>query len=156
MQYIFVYIYLYISVYIYLSVYIYIYIFKKRTQRSEFFCVLLQKNKTFSHSFTFFAKDWNVLCFLLSSYQKNVAFFAFFYVVKKRTQKNASFFWVSWVAKNSEKDCKRTLRSLKERKRTMRSEPKRTQCPTLLICAHLTTTADKFSSKSPFHVIFLT
>ena len=63
--------------------------------------------------------------------QKNNAFFAFFYVLKKRTLKNASFFWVSLVAKNSKKDCKRTLHSLKERKRTMLSERKRTQCPTL-------------------------
>ena len=41
------------------------------------------------HSFTFFAKEYCVLCVLLCSYQKNVAFFAFFYVLKKRTQKNA-------------------------------------------------------------------
>ena len=56
-------------------------------QRSAFFCVLLQKNETFSRSFTFFAKERNVLCVLLRSLQKNVAFSAFFYVLKKRTQK---------------------------------------------------------------------
>ena len=69
----------------------YIYIEKKNAM----FCVLLQKNKTFSRSFTFFAKEQNGLCVLLRSLQKNVAFFAFFYVLKKRTEKNAAFFWVS-------------------------------------------------------------
>ena len=64
-------------------------------RRSAFFCVLLQKNEMFSHSFTFFAKEQNVLCVLLHSLQKNVAFFAFLYVLKKRMQKNASFYWVS-------------------------------------------------------------
>ena len=64
-------------------------------QRFAFFCVLLQKNKTFSCSFTFFAKEQNVLCVLLCALQKHVEFFAFFYVLKKRTQKNALFFWVS-------------------------------------------------------------
>ena len=82
-------------------------------------------------SFTFFAKECCILCVLLCSLQKNVAFFAFFYVLKIRTQKNASTFWVSYVAKNSKKECKRMLHALKERKRTMRSERKRTQCPTL-------------------------
>ena len=36
-----------------------------------------------------------VLCVLLRSLQKNVAFFVLFSVLKKRTEKNASFFWVS-------------------------------------------------------------
>ena len=53
------------------------------------FCVLLQKNEKFSRSFTFFAKEGNVLCFLLHSLLKNIAFFVFFYVLKKKTQKNA-------------------------------------------------------------------
>ena len=56
------------------------------------FCILLQKNETFSHSFTFFAKERNVLCVFLHSLQNNVAFFVFFYVLKKRTQKNVAFF----------------------------------------------------------------
>ena len=55
--------------------YIYIYIEKKNAT----FCILLQKNTT-------------SLCILLRSLQKNVAFSAFFYVLKKITQKNASFF----------------------------------------------------------------
>ena len=67
---------------------------KKRMQRSAFFCVLLHSFAK-ERFFTFFAKEQNVLCVLLRSLQKNVAFFAFFYVLKKRTQKNASFFWVS-------------------------------------------------------------
>ena len=83
--------YIYISVYIYIYVSIYLYIEKKKAT----FCVLLQKNETFLRSLMFFAKERNVLCVLLRSLQKNVAFSAFFYVLKKRTQKNASFFWVS-------------------------------------------------------------
>ena len=53
-------------------------------QSSAIFCVLLQKNETFSHSFTFYAKEQNVLCVLLRSLQKKVAFSVFFYVLKKR------------------------------------------------------------------------
>ena len=41
-------------------------------QLSAFFCILLQKNETFSHSFMFFAKERNILCILLRSLQKNV------------------------------------------------------------------------------------
>ena len=82
------YIYLYICIYLYIS----IDILKKFNAT---FCVLLQKNETFSRSLTLFAKERNVLCVLLCSLQKNVAFSAFFYVLKKRMQKNASFFWVS-------------------------------------------------------------
>ena len=40
------------------------------------FCILLQKNETFSRSFTFFAKERNILCVLSRSLQKNVAFSA--------------------------------------------------------------------------------
>ena len=81
-------------------------------------------------SFTFFAKECCVLCILLCSLQKNVAFFALFYVLKKRTH---SSFGSHKSPKTREKKCKRTLRSLKEGKRMMRSERKRTQCPTLQI-----------------------
>ena len=84
--YISLYIYIYLYICIYLYIYIYIYLLKKRTQRSAFFCILLQQNETFSHSFTFFAKEGNILCVLFRSLQKNVAFF---YVLKKRRQKNA-------------------------------------------------------------------
>ena len=87
-----IYIYLYTDIYLYISIYIYIYVLIKKNAT---FCVLFQKIETFSRSFTFFAKEWNVLCVLLRSLQKNFAFFVFFYVLKKWTQKNASFFWVS-------------------------------------------------------------
>ena len=75
-----IFIYIYIYIFIYMSIYIYIYILKKNPT----FCGLLQKNETFSHSFAFFAKR-NILCVLFHSLQKNVAFFAFFSVLKKRT-----------------------------------------------------------------------
>ena len=102
------YIYLYISVYQYIYIYIYIYKYIytvyihisiniylkkkieglacflfKRTQHSAFFCI---RTLRFLRSFTFFAKECCVLCILLRSLQKNVT---------QRTQKNASFFWVS-------------------------------------------------------------
>ena len=64
-QYIFIYIYLYISIYI--SIYFYIYI-EKRMERSA---VLLQKNETFSRSFTFFAKECYFPCVLFRSLEKN-------------------------------------------------------------------------------------
>ena len=68
-QYIFtVYIYIiYISINIYI-IYIYLYIYiEKRRERSAFFC-----------------KRTKCSCVLLRSLQKNVAFFAFFYVLCKR------------------------------------------------------------------------
>ena len=68
-KYILINIYLYISIYIYIYIYIHldisIYIYIEKTK--AMFCVLLQKNETFSHSFTFFAKEQNVLCILLRS-----------------------------------------------------------------------------------------
>ena len=80
-QFIFIYIYiLYISIYI-------------NSKNNAKFWVLLQKNETFSHSFTFFAKERCVLCVLLGLIsrqklkkrtEKNVAFF-------KRTEKNGTF-----------------------------------------------------------------
>ena len=85
---------LYISIYIYIFIYnIYLYIcIKKNTglgmrsfQKNATFCILLRS----------FAKECCVLCVLLRCLQKNIAFFPFFYILKKRTQKNASFFWVS-------------------------------------------------------------
>ena len=87
---------LYISLYICISVYIYVYTYiiyiEKKTRN---ILRSFEKNKTFSRSFMFFAKERNILCILLHSLQKNVAFFAFLSVLKKRMQKNASFFWVS-------------------------------------------------------------
>ena len=63
-QYIFKYIYLYIYIYIYLYISIYIYI------------NILKKERNVLHSFA---------SVLLCSLQKNVAFFAFFYFLCKRT-----------------------------------------------------------------------
>ena len=80
---------------------IYIYIEKK----NRTFRVLLQKNETFSRSFTFFAKECCILGVLLRSLQKNTAFFAFFYVLSKRTLRSLRSF----------------LFFRKERKRTERS-----------------------------------
>ena len=107
--------------------------FEKKAVFFAFFCILYKRTLRSLRSFTFFLKECCVLCILLRSLQKNVAFFAFFYVLCKRTlrsftllrkeckraQKNASFFWVSYVAKNSKKEGKSMLRALKERKRTM-------------------------------------
>ena len=76
--YIYIFMYIYISVYIYIYVSIYLYIEKKKAT----FCVLLQKNETFLRSLMFFAKEQKVLCVLLHSLQKNVAFSAFFYILK--------------------------------------------------------------------------
>ena len=66
--YTYIYICLYISIYIYIYIYIYLYIFiEKRMERFAFFC------KRTKHSRV-----------LLHSLQKEVAFFAFFYVLCKR------------------------------------------------------------------------
>ena len=101
-------------------------------QKNATFCILLHKNVVFFAFFLYvLCKRMLRICVLLRSLQKNVALFAFFYVLKKRTQKNASFFWVSYVAKNSKKERKRTLLALKERKRMMRTQRKRTQFPTM-------------------------
>ena len=74
-------------------------------QKNATFCVLLHKNVAF---FAFFY----VLC---KRTLRSLRSFRFFCVLKKRMQKNTSFFWVSKVTKNSKKEHKRTLRSLKER-----------------------------------------
>ena len=97
LQYIFIYmyIYLYISniyisiyIYIYLCLYLYIsiYILKKRTRVGHAF---FSKESNVLRSFAFFfkrtlrsfSKERCFLCPLLYSLQKNVAFFAFFYVL---------------------------------------------------------------------------
>ena len=113
-------IYIYISVYIYISKYIYINIHIEK--KNATFYVLLQKNETLSRSFTFFAKEQNVLFVLLCSLQKYVGL------------KNAKecIVLLGLISRQKlEKEHKRTLPSLNERKRMMRSERKRTWCPTL-------------------------
>ena len=72
-----------------------------------FFCIRTLHSL---RSFKFFARECCVLCvlyvlckrmlrslcyFTVCSLQTNVAFFVFLYVLKKRTQKNTSLFWVS-------------------------------------------------------------
>ena len=82
-----------------------------------------------------------VLCVLLRSLQMNVTFCAFFYVLCKRTLHSLRSF--TFLRKerivllgliSRQKLEKRMLPSLKERNRTMRSECKRTWCPTLMWC----------------------
>ena len=77
----------------YIYIYIYIYI-EKRTERSAFFCKRTNRSRI-----------------LLRSLQKNVAFFAFFYVLYKSTQHS---FWFHKSYKNCKsrtKECKRTQHS---------------------------------------------
>ena len=80
-----IHIYTYISIYLYISVYIYIEkknegwamgmcSFQKVLRSFAFFC---KRTLHSLHCFTFFAKERCILCVLLRSLQKNVAFFAF-------------------------------------------------------------------------------
>ena len=75
-----------------------------------FFCIRTLRSLC---SFMFLAKECCILCVLLRSLQKNVVFFAFFYVLKKRTH---SSFGSHKMPKTQKKECKRTLHSLKEPK----------------------------------------
>ena len=68
-----------------MSKYIYIYIFKKRTRVGHAF---FTKERKVLRSFAFFC----ILCILLRSLQKNVAFFALFYVLCKRTLRALHYF----------------------------------------------------------------
>ena len=78
----------------------------------------------------------------LAFFIKESAFFkkehAFSCVLKKRMQKNATFFWGLISGQKLKK----------ERKRTMRSERKRTQCPTLIKseCSFRKNPVSKFES----------
>ena len=86
----------------------------------------------------------------LAFFIKESAFFkkehAFSCVLKKRMQKNATFFWGLISGQKLKKERKRTMRS--ERKRTMRSERKRTRCPTLIKseCSFRKNPVSKFES----------
>ena len=113
--YIYIYIHIYISIYIYKYIYIYLYIsIEKRTQCSAFFCKRTKCSR-----------------FLLRSLQKNVAFFVFTIFAKERNM------LLGFISRQKlEKERKRMLRSLKERKKTERSEWKRTLCPTLSKSIH--------------------
>ena len=81
------------------------------------FCVLLQKNETFSRSFTFLTKECCVLCVLLHSFEKN--------------GKELSVLLCLISRQKLKKEQERTERSLKEQERTECSERERTRCPTL-------------------------
>ena len=83
------YIYIYLYLYLYLSIYIYI---EKKNEGWE--CVLFKRRQ---HSCVLLHSCKRTLRSLRSFmfFRKNAVFFAFFYVLKKRAQKKASFFWVS-------------------------------------------------------------
>ena len=103
--YIYICIYLYISLYIYIYLYLYIYIEKKN---KDWACVLFKRAQ---HS-AFFCKR------MLQSLRS----FTFFRKELIRTHRSFGF---HKLQKNSKKECKRT----------MRSEQKRTWCPTLLLAS---------------------
>ena len=77
-----IHIYTYISIYLYISVYIYI---EKKNEGWAMGMCSFQKNATFCVLLHSFAKERCILCIVLRSLQKNVAFFVFFYVLYKRT-----------------------------------------------------------------------
>ena len=122
---------IYIDILIYR--YIYKYIFKKRMRVGLWACILLKRTQ---HS-VFFCIKMLHSCILLRSLQKIVAFFAFFYilcVLLRSYEKNAKehIVLLGLISRQKlEKERKRTLRSLKECQRMMRSVRKRTWCPTL-------------------------
>ena len=62
----------------------------KRTQRSHILLRSSQKNETFLRSLAFFIK--RMLRSLRSFNKKNAAFFAFFYILYKRTLRSFTFF----------------------------------------------------------------
>ena len=77
------------------NIYLYIYIEKKN---EDWACVLLRS----------FAKErciLCVLCVLLRSLQKNVAFFAFFYALKKRMHRSFGFHKSPKTRKKNAKEC---------------------------------------------------
>ena len=67
--------------------------FAKEQNILAFFYVLCKRTLTSWRSFKFFAKECCVLCVLLCSWQKNVAFFALFSILLKRMEKYGTFFW---------------------------------------------------------------
>ena len=102
------------------------------------------KERNVLRSFKFFCKRTKRSCFLLRSLQLNETFSAFFYILCKRRKLSLRSFtflrkerkrthrsFGSHKSPKTKKQGKRTLHSLKECKRTMRSEQKRTRCPTL-------------------------
>ena len=86
--------------------------------------VLLQKNGTFSRSFTFFAKEHCVLCILLRS----LCSLTFLRKERKRTHHS---FGSHKSPKNRKKNIKERCILKKNSKEPVCSERKRTRCPTL-------------------------
>ena len=89
----------------------------------------------------FISKECSALCVLFRSFKKNGTFFAFFSVLLKRTERSLrSFplfrtersFRFHKLPKTREKNGKERNVIFFERKRTKRSERKRTRCPTLI------------------------
>ena len=111
--YIFISIYIYIYIYLYISIYIY---WRKKRNILTFFC----KRTKRSH-------------ILLHSLQKNVAFFAFFSILCRRTLHSLRSFGSHKSLKPRKKNGKEPNIPFKERKRMERTEQRRMQCPTLYI-----------------------
>ena len=91
------------------------------------FCLLLQKNKTFSRFFTFWQK--NVAFFPLFAKERKVLYVLFRSFENNRKECSVLLGLIS--RQNSKKERERTKHSLQERERTECSERKRTRCPTL-------------------------
>ena len=102
------------SIYIYIYFYIYL---EKRTERSP----------------VLFAKERNILAFfsvLLKRTEHSLHSFPFFRKERKRTERSFGF---HKSPKTREKNGKERNVLFFERKRTERSERKRTECPTLVL-----------------------
>ena len=91
-----------------------------------------QKDATFRVLLRSFAKECCILCVFLRSLQKNIAFFAFFYIVFKRTLRSLRSFGSHKSTKTWKKNGKERNVPFKEWKRMERTERKRTRCPTLV------------------------
>ena len=147
--YIYIYIYLSICIYIYLySIYLYIsisiYIYWKKTRVGQWHAFFLKERNVLHsfaffckrtlrtlRSFTFFAKECCILWVLLRSLQRTLPSLRSFRLLRKEPKRMHRSFGSHKSPKIWEKKRKRRLRSLKEPKRTMCSERKRTPCPTL-------------------------
>ena len=101
---IYIYIYLYISIYIYIYIYIYLYIYIEK--KNATFCVLLQKNETFLCSFTFFAKERNVLCILFLSCKRMLHSLHSFTFLRKECERMHRSFGTHKSPKTQKKNVK--------------------------------------------------
>ena len=108
-------------------------LFEKNTLFFAIFYVLCKRMLHSLRSFTFFAKEHCILCVLLRSKEKNA--------------KECIILLGFISCKKLEKRMQKHVVCSKERKRAMRSECKRTRCPTLTIYTFY------FSVKVDFHEI---